>query len=123
MMIQCTDAIIDEPQQRWISDAQVAQIDDTASISRPKAQHVRARLIVRRVKDMNPNNQSELFTAYRSHAVFTNSPPPMLAGREGPPRPHAWSRSSPTLRTGRWHTCPPDTSGPTAPANSPPLAA
>ena len=27
---------------------------------------------------MNPNNQSELFTAYRYHAVFTNSPLPML---------------------------------------------
>ncbi len=33
---------------------------------------------MRRVKDMNPNNQSELFTAYRYHAVFTNSPLPML---------------------------------------------
>ncbi len=27
---------------------------------------------------MNPNNQSELFTAYRYHAMFTNSPLPML---------------------------------------------
>ena len=26
---------------------------------------------------MNPDNQSELFTAYRYHAVFTNSPLPM----------------------------------------------
>ena len=26
---------------------------------------------VRRVKDMKPNNQSKLFTAYRHHAVFT----------------------------------------------------
>ena len=76
--IQYTDAIFDEQQQRWISDAQVAEIDDTAFTSRPKAQHVRARLIVRRVKDMNPNNQSELFTAYRHHAVFTDSPLPML---------------------------------------------
>jgi len=33
---------------------------------------------VRRVTDMNPDNQSELFTAYRYHAVFTNSPLPML---------------------------------------------
>jgi hypothetical protein len=76
--IQYTDAIFDEQQQRWISDAQVAEIDYTAFTSRPKAQHVPARLIVRRVKDMNPNNQSELFTAYRYHAVFTNSPLPML---------------------------------------------
>jgi hypothetical protein len=27
---------------------------------------------------MNPDNQSELFTAYRYHAVFTDSPLPML---------------------------------------------
>ena len=33
---------------------------------------------MRRVKDMNPLNQSELFTAYRYHAVFTNSPLPTL---------------------------------------------
>ena len=47
-----------------------------------------ARLIVRRVKDMNPDNQSELFTAYRYHAVFTNSPIPMLAA-EAAHRAHA----------------------------------
>ena len=33
---------------------------------------------MRRVKDMNPNDQSEPFTAYQYHAVFTNSPLPML---------------------------------------------
>ena len=37
---------------------------------------------MRRVKDMNPNNQSELFTAYRYHAVFTNSPLPTLAAEK-----------------------------------------
>jgi len=67
-----------EQQQRWISDAQAAEIDYTPFTSKPTAQHVKARLIVRRVQGMNPNNQSELFTAYRYHAVFTNSPLPML---------------------------------------------
>ena len=76
--IKYTNALFDEASGQWISDAQVAEIDYTAFTSRPKAQHVPARLIVRRVKDMNPNNQSELFTAYRYHAVFTNSPLPML---------------------------------------------
>jgi len=76
--IKYTNAVFDEDQQRWISDAQVAEIAYTAITSRPKAKHVRARLIVRRVTDMNPNNQSELFTAYRYHAVFTNSPLAML---------------------------------------------
>jgi len=76
--IKYTDAVFDEQQQRWISDAEVAEIGYTAFTSKPKAKHVHARLIVRRVKDMNPDNQSELFTAYRYHAVFTNSPLPML---------------------------------------------
>ena len=76
--IDYTDAVFDEPQQRWISDAEVAEIGYTAFTSMPAAKHVSGRLIVRRVKDMNPNNQSELFPAYRYHAVFTNSPLPML---------------------------------------------
>jgi len=76
--IKYTDAVFDQTQQRWISDADVAEIAYTAFTSKAKAKHVRARLIVRRVKDMNPDNQSELFTAYRYHAVFTNSPLPML---------------------------------------------
>jgi len=76
--IKYTNAVFDEQSGQWISDAEVAEIDYTAFTSRPKAKHVTARLIVRRVKDMNPNNQSELFTAYRYHAVFTNSPLPIL---------------------------------------------
>jgi hypothetical protein len=80
--ISYTNAVYDEQQQRWISDAEVAEVDYTAFTSKPKAQHVTARLLVGRVIDMNPNNQSELFTAYRYHAVFTNSPLPMLAAEK-----------------------------------------
>jgi hypothetical protein len=76
--IKYTNAVFDEEQQRWISDAEVAEIGYTAFTSKPKAKQVTARLIVRRVKDMNPKNQSELFTAYRYHAVFTDSPLSML---------------------------------------------
>ena len=76
--INYTDAVFDETSEQWISDAEVAEIGYDAFTSRPKARHIHARLIVRRVKDMNPHNQSELFTAYRYHAVFTNSPLPML---------------------------------------------
>jgi len=86
--IKYTNAIFDEDQQRWISDAEVAEIPYTAFTSKAKAKQVTARLIVRRVKDMNPDNQSELFTAYRYHAVFTNSPIPMLAA-EAAHRAHA----------------------------------
>ena len=76
--IEYTNAVFDQQSQQLISDAEVAEITYTAFTSRPKAQHIGGRLIVRRVKDMNPSNQSELFTAYRYHAVFTNSPLPML---------------------------------------------
>ncbi len=80
--IQYTDAVFDEAQQRWVSDAQVAEVGYTAFTSKPTASRVTARLIVRRVKDMNPDHQSELFTAYRYHAVFTNSPLAMLAAEK-----------------------------------------
>jgi hypothetical protein len=75
--IEYTHAVWDEDQRCWISDAEVAEISYTA-FAASKAKRVTARLIVRRVKDMNPANQSELFTAYRYHAVFTSSPLPML---------------------------------------------
>ena len=80
--IKYTNAIYDEDSQSWISDAEVAEIPYTAFSSRAKAQHITARLIVRRVPDANPAHQSELFTVYRYHAVFTNSPAPMLAAEK-----------------------------------------
>ena len=75
--IKYTNAVYDDAAQTWISNAEVAEIDYTAFATKAKAQRVTARLIVRRVPDLNPHNQSELFTAYRYHAVFTNSPLPM----------------------------------------------
>ena len=77
--IKYTNAIFDEASQQWISDAEVAEIRLHRLCSRAKAKQVTARLIVRRVKDQNPANQSALFTAWRYHAVFTDSPLPMLA--------------------------------------------
>jgi hypothetical protein len=85
--IKYPNAIFDEDQQRWISDAEVAEIGFTA-FTRRRDQQVTARLIVRRVPDLNPANQSELFTVYRHHAVFTNSPAPMLEA-ESAHRAHA----------------------------------
>jgi hypothetical protein len=54
---------------------------------------VTARLIVRRVRDQNPSHvqrdaQGELFRVWRHHAVFTDSPLPMLAA-EADHRRHA----------------------------------
>jgi hypothetical protein len=86
--IKYTNAIWDEDTQRWVSEAEVAEVEFTAFSSRPKAKQVTARLIVRRVPDVNPANQSPLFTVYRHHAVFTNSPLPMLQA-ESAHRGHA----------------------------------
>jgi len=109
--IKYTNAIFDESQQRWVSDAEVAEINYTAFTSKPKAKQITARLIVRRVKDINPDNQSELFTAYRYHAVFTNSPLPML-GAEKAHRAHAIRssrrpapRHGPRTASGRRRCC------------------
>jgi len=76
--IKYTNAIFDEDSQRWISEAEVAEIAFTAFTSKAKGKQVTARLIVRRVPDVNPAHQSPLFTVYRYPAVFTNSPLPML---------------------------------------------
>ncbi|PRY07351.1 DDE family transposase [Kineococcus rhizosphaerae] len=80
--IEYTDAVWDEDDQRWVSDAEVAEIQYTAFTGRRKADHVTARLIVRRVKRLNvaatASGQGELFDTYRYHALFTDSPLSML---------------------------------------------
>jgi len=76
--IKYTNAVYDEASQRWISEAEVAEIGFTAFTSKAKSKQVSARLIVRRVPDVNPDNQNPLFVVYRYHAVFRNSPLPML---------------------------------------------
>ena len=90
--IKYPDAIWDDQEQRWVSDAQVAEISYTAFTSRKKAEHLTARLIVRRVKRLNPKatraGQDELFATYRHHAVFTDSPLTMLDA-EASHRDHA----------------------------------
>ena len=81
--IRYPQAIYDEQLGQWISDAQVAEIPFTAFRSKPQAKQVTARLIVRRVRDANPdhvivNAQGELFPVWRHHAVLTDSPLPTL---------------------------------------------
>jgi hypothetical protein len=54
----------------------------TAFTSRRQSEHISARLIVRRVRRLNPktvaDGQGELFAGYRHHGVFTDSPLTML---------------------------------------------
>jgi Transposase DDE domain group 1 len=83
-------AIWDEDQHRLISDAEVAEVRYTAFASR-KGQAITARLIVRRVRDLNrraAGGQDELFAVWRYHALFTDSPFEMIQA-EAQHRDHA----------------------------------
>lgn len=77
--IQYPQAVWDEAEQRWVSDAEVAEVAFTAFTGRRTAEQVGCRLVVRRVKRLQPlpaadgSEQGELFTAYRYHAFITNS--------------------------------------------------
>ncbi|NMM16485.1 MAG: IS1380 family transposase [Cellulomonas sp.] len=79
--IKYPKAIFDSLAGGWVCDAAVAEVAFTAFTSRPKAEQVSARLIVRRVKRLNPAagaGQGELFDTFRYHAIFTDSAETML---------------------------------------------
>ena len=83
-------AIWDDQLDAWVSDAEVAETQYTAFASK-KGQAVTARLIIRRVRDLNKQaaaGQDELFPAWRYHAVFTDSPFELVQA-EGQHRDHA----------------------------------
>jgi hypothetical protein len=91
--IRYPKAVFDEQLGQWVSDAEVAEVPFTAFRSKPKHRQVTARLLVRRVRDAHPdhvqaNAQGELFPVWRHHAVFTDSPLPMLTA-EADHRRHA----------------------------------
>jgi Transposase DDE domain group 1 len=82
--IKYSRAIWDDQLACWVSDAQVAEIPYTAFTSK-KNKAITARLIVRRVKDLNhkaAEGQDELFTVWRYHAVFTDSPFTLIQAEE-----------------------------------------
>jgi hypothetical protein len=77
-------ALWDDQLRAWVSDAEVAEVEYTAFTSK-KGQAITARLIVRRVKDLNRQagqGQDELFCVWRHHAIFTDSPFVMLQAEE-----------------------------------------
>jgi hypothetical protein len=90
--IRYPNAIWDDHEQCWVSDAEVAETGFTAFTGRRHTEHITARLIVRRVRRLHPATaaagQGEMFAVYRYHAVFTDSPEPMLAA-EATHRDHA----------------------------------
>jgi hypothetical protein len=76
--IEYTDAVFDEATQTWVSRAEVAEVAFTAFTSRPKAEQVTGRLVVRRIPDLNPQTgrgQDTLFDTWRFHAFFTTTDP------------------------------------------------
>ena len=88
--IRYPQAIWDDQLRAWVSDAEVAEVRYTAFTSK-KGQAITARLIVRRVKDLNrqaAQGQDELFPVWRYHAVFTDSPFVLLQA-EAQHRDHA----------------------------------
>ena len=88
--IRYPHAVWDDQLDCWISDAEVAEVEYTAFASK-KGQAVTARLIVRRVRDLNKKaaaGQDELFPVWRYHAVFTDSPFELIQA-EGQHRDHA----------------------------------
>lgn len=59
---------------QWISEAQIAETGYVAFSSHRTADRIGVRLVVRRVKDKNvPDRQGELFTAWRYHAIITDT--------------------------------------------------
>jgi len=82
--IRYPHAIWDDDLGAWVSGAEVAEVEYTAFASK-KGQAVTARLIVRRVRDLNKKaaaGQDELFPVWRHHAVFTDSPFGLIQAEE-----------------------------------------
>jgi hypothetical protein len=72
--IEYTDAVFDEQAQRWVSRAEVAEIDFTAFAAQRQADRVPGRLVVRRIPDLNAvPGQGTLFDTWRFHAFFTTT--------------------------------------------------
>jgi Transposase DDE domain group 1 len=87
--IHYPDAFVDTDTGELVSDAEVAEVAYTAFVSRPRRQQVPGRLIVRRVKRLNPTaGQDGLFDIWRHHAVFVTSGFAMLQA-ESQHRGHA----------------------------------
>ena len=81
--IEYTDAVLDQTTGRWISSAEVAEIDFVAFATQKKADQVPGRLVVRRIPDLNAEKhraagQDTLFDTWRFHAFFTTADPAVL---------------------------------------------
>lgn len=76
--INYPNAVFDETESRWVSDAELAEVEFVAFTGRRRTEQVTCRLVVRRVRRLQPlagdgTAQGELFAAWRHHAFITNS--------------------------------------------------
>ena len=76
--IKYPKAVCDEVPRWWVSDAEVAEVPYIAFTGRRTTEHVPCRLVVRRVRRLQPlasdgSVQGELFATWRHHAFITNS--------------------------------------------------
>jgi hypothetical protein len=81
--IEYTDAVFDEVTGRWISSAEVAEVDFVAFAAQKQVDQVPGRLVVRRIPDFNAEKhraagQDTLFDTWRFHAFFTTADPAVL---------------------------------------------
>lgn len=107
--VRSRQAIYDEQTRQWISDAEVAEATYTAFNNRTTNMPVTARLIVRRVKDKNVNDQqggcsprggiTPRFHQQRRGPHHRRSPPSRARPRRaGHRRPHRLRSGPPALR-------------------------
>lgn len=83
--IKYRNAVWDDQEGRWVSEAETAEIPHAAFTSKKAKYHVTARLIVRRVKRLNPatvpEGQGELFAVWRHQPLGD----PATGRTTGPP--------------------------------------
>lgn len=89
--IEYPQAILDPETGELVSAAEVAEIEYTAFRSKPRKYRATARLIVRRIPELNTTKlagQDPLFPIFRYHCVLTNSHKPLVEA-EADYRAHA----------------------------------
>jgi len=111
-------AIWDQDQQAWICDAEVAETGFTAFASKPEAQRVNARLVVRCVKRLGPELQDALLPGWRHHPFITNSTLDAVEADQTHRRHAVVEQVIEELKNGPWRTCPPGNTSPTPPGPS-----
>jgi hypothetical protein len=112
--IHYPNAVWDAEEGRLVSDAEVAEIQFTAFISRRKDEQIDGRLIVRRVKRLNPPASRPGSTPCSRPTGTTQCSPTHPCRCSTRKRATVSTRSSnkstPTIRAVRWHICPQDPS-------------